>query len=85
MVALVAYFVGGFLVGLISPGRTFAEPAASTAVVAFPTAFVLHQGQTVKVWPGFLYVMMAALGIVFALIGAYYGERAQLGPAAVRD
>lgn len=86
MVALVAYFVGGLLVGLVSPGRTFAEPAVATALVAGPVAFFLHQGQTVKVWPAFLYVLMGALGVVFALIGAYYGERAQVGAAEpVRD
>jgi hypothetical protein len=81
MVALVAYWGAGFLVGLISPGRTFAEPAVATVFVAGPTAVLLHQGQTVKVWPFFVYVLMAALGVLFALIGAYFGERAQDGPA----
>jgi len=30
--------------------------------------------------PSFLYIIMAAIGVLFTLIGAYLGERIQLGP-----
>ncbi len=84
LLSIPIWFFGGLLVGLISPGRTFAEPATAVLFVAAPTAFLLHQGQTVKTMPTFLYVLFSALGILFALVGAYAGERIQLGepPAA---
>jgi hypothetical protein len=67
-------------VGLISPGKTFIEPVVATFLIAMPTAFLLFQSQTVKTMPAFRYVLMSALGVLFALIGAYVGERIQMGP-----
>jgi hypothetical protein len=75
------WFVSGMLVGLISPGRTVLEPVVATFLVAMPTAFLLFNGQTVKVMPAFMYVLMSALGVLFALIGSYVGERIQVGPS----
>jgi hypothetical protein len=75
------WFVGGVIVGLISPGRTFLEPVIGSFVVAIPTTYLLVQSQTVRVLPTFLYVVMAAIGVLFTLIGSYLGERIQLGPA----
>jgi hypothetical protein len=69
-------------VGLISPGRTFAEPVVAAFLVALPTAFLLFQGQTVKTMPLFMYVLFSALGLLFTLVGAYTGERIQLGSEA---
>ena len=80
MLAIPIWFVSGMLVGLISPGRTVAEPVVATFLVAMPTAFLLFSGQTVKVMPAFMYVLMSALGILFSLIGAYVGDRIQVGP-----
>jgi hypothetical protein len=74
------WFLGGLLVGLISPGRTFLEPVIGSFVVAIPTTYLLVQSQTVRTMPTFLYVVMAAIGVLFTLIGAYTGERVQLGP-----
>ena len=53
---------------------------AITFIVAIPCTFLLVQSQTVRTMPTFLYVIMAAIGIMFTLIGAYIGERIQLGP-----
>ncbi len=49
-------------------------------VVAIPTTFFLIDSETVRTLPTFLYVIMAAIGVLFTLIGAYIGERIQLGP-----
>jgi len=49
-------------------------------IVAIPTTFFLVQNQTVRMLPTFLYVIMASIGVLFTLIGAYIGERIQLGP-----
>jgi hypothetical protein len=80
MMSIPIWAVGGALVGLISPGRTFAEPVAAAFLVALPTAFLLFQGQTVKTMPIFMYVLFSALGVLFTLVGTYAGERIQLGP-----
>ena len=82
MLAIPIWFVSGMLIGLISPGRTVLEQVVATFLVAMPTAFLLFNGQTVKVMPAFMYVLMSALGILFALIGSYVGERIQVGPTA---
>jgi hypothetical protein len=82
MLAIPIWFVSGMLVGLISPGRTVAEPVVATFLVAMPTAFLLFTGQTVKTMPAFMYVLMSALGVLFAMIGSYAGERIQVGPSA---
>jgi len=80
VVSIPVWFLGGMLVGLISPGKTFLEPVVAVFLVALPTAFLLFQSQTVKTMPTFMYVLMSALGVLFTLIGAYIGERIQMGP-----
>jgi hypothetical protein len=79
-VCVPVWFVGGLLVGMISPGRTFIEPVVASFIVAIPTTFLLVDSQTVRTLPTFLYVIMAAIGVLFTLIGASIGERIQLGP-----
>jgi MFS family permease len=79
-VCIPIWFLGGLLVGMISPGRTFIEPVIASFLVAIPATYFLHASQTVRTLPGFLYVILAAIGLMFTLIGAYIGERIQLGP-----
>jgi len=81
MVSIPVWFFGGMLIGLVSPGRTFIEPMIAVFLVAMPTAFILYSNQTVKTMPVFMYVLLSALGVLFTLIGAYVGERVQMGPA----
>ena len=80
LVCIPVWFVGGLLVGMISPARTFIEPMVASLLVAMPTTFLLVQSQTVRTMPTFLYAILGAIGILFTLIGAYIGERIQLGP-----
>ncbi len=74
------WFVGGMLVGMISPGRTFLEPFIASFIIAIPTVLYLFKSQTVFTLPPFLYVVLGGIGVLFALIGSYLGERIQLGP-----
>jgi len=74
------WFVGGLLIGMISPGRTFIEPVVAALFVAIPTVIYLWFFQTVRVLPGFMYGIMAMIGVMFTLIGSYLGERIQMGP-----
>jgi hypothetical protein len=80
LVCIPVWFLGGLLVGMISPGRTFVEPAVASLLVAIPSTFLLIQSQTVRTMPVFLYLIFAGIGILLTLIGAYIGERIQLGP-----
>jgi hypothetical protein len=80
LMCIPVWFLGGLLVGMISPGRTFIEPAVASMLVAIPTTFLLIQSQTVRTMPVFLYLIFACIGILLTLIGAYIGERIQLGP-----
>lgn len=79
-ICIPVWFVGGLLVGMISPGRTFIEPVVASFIVAIPTTYLLLESQTVRTMPGFLYAIMAVIGMLFTLIGSYIGERIQLGP-----
>ena len=80
VVTIPVWFVGGMLLGMISPGKTFIEPVIASFLVAMPTVFYLAQSQTVRTMPLFMYVIMAGIGVLFTLIGAYLGERIQMGP-----
>ncbi len=80
IVAIPVWFVGGMLLGMISPGKTFVEPVVAAFLVAIPTIFYLFRSQTVRTMPLFMYVIMAAIGVLFTLIGSYIGERIQMGP-----
>jgi len=80
VVAIPVWCAGGILVGLVSPGRTFIEPVVSAFLIALPTAIWLARSQTVKTMPSFMYILLAAVGVLFTLVGSYIGERIQLGP-----
>lgn len=80
LVSIPVWFVGGLLIGMISPGRTFLEPVIAAIFVAIPTVLFLYFFQTVRLLPSFMYVIMAAIGVMFTLIGSYLGERIQMGP-----
>ncbi len=80
LVSIPVWFLGGLLIGMISPGRTFIEPVVAALFVAMPTVIYLWYSQTVRVLPGFMYVIMALIGVMFTLIGSYLGERIQMGP-----
>ncbi|MFO0611051.1 MAG: hypothetical protein U0414_00590 [Polyangiaceae bacterium] len=80
LVSIPVWFVGGLLIGMISPGRTFVEPVIAALLVAVPTVGYLFATQTVKTLPLFMYIIMGCIGVLFTLIGAYLGERIQMGP-----
>lgn len=80
LVSVPVWFLGGLLIGMISPGRTFVEPVVAALLVAFPTVTHLFYTQTVRTLPWFMYAIMALIGVMFTLIGSYLGERIQMGP-----
>jgi hypothetical protein len=80
IISIPVWFIGGLLLGMISPGKTFIEPVVAAFLVAIPTVFYLARSQTVRVMPLFMYIILAAIGVMFTLIGSYIGERIQMGP-----
>lgn len=84
MIALPVWFVGGVLLGMISPGKRVLEPVIATLLVAGPTVWHLMRTQTVRTLPLFMYVILAFIGILFTMIGSYLGERIQMGPPPKR-
>lgn len=80
IVAIPVWFIGGCLLGMISPGKTFIEPVVAAFLVAIPATFYLKNTETVRTMPLFMYLLLAAIGVMFSLIGTYLGERIQMGP-----
>ena len=80
IVCVPVWFLGGLLVGMISPGKTFTEPVVASFFVAIPTVFYTVVTRTRDFTPVFMFIIMAAVGVLFTLIGSYIGERIQMGP-----
>jgi DNA-directed RNA polymerase subunit RPC12/RpoP len=80
LMSIPIWFIGGLLVGLISPGKTFIEPVVAAFLIALPTVYYLVRSETVRTLPVFMYVIMSLIGVLFSLVGAYIGERIQMGP-----
>lgn len=85
MVSLGIWFLGGILVGFISPGKTFLEPAAGALVAVVPTVWYLVQNTPSApehLGGGFqltmpAYVIGGLLGGMISLFGAFVGEKLQ--------
>ena len=85
LVSLAVWFAGGLLVGFLSPGKTFYEPAVGALLAVVPTIFYLikttpaapeHLGGGFQV-SILTYVVMGLMGGMISLFGAFLGERAQ--------
>lgn len=78
LISVVAWFVGGAVVGVISPGRTFFEPAVGALIAVVPTvAWLVHIDELYDV-PMLFYVVGGLIGVMMTLFGAFLGERAQM-------
>jgi hypothetical protein len=78
MISAAVWFVGGVVVGFISPGRTFIEPAVGAVFAAFPTvAYLMHIDVVYKL-SLLAYIIGGLIGIMITLFGAFLGEKAQM-------
>ncbi|HJL19577.1 MAG TPA: zinc finger Ran-binding domain-containing protein [Sandaracinaceae bacterium LLY-WYZ-13_1] len=85
MISLGLWFLGGIIVGFISPGKTFLEPAVGALVAVVPTVWWLvdktpagpeHLGGGFQLtMPA--YVIGGLLGGMISLFGAFLGEKIQ--------
>lgn len=84
------WFLGGIMVGWISPGKTFFEPAVGAILAVFPTVAYLMWAtpqvpadRIAQLGTGFqastmTYVVGGMVGVMVALFGAFLGERLQV-------
>ncbi|MEZ4254279.1 MAG: zinc ribbon domain-containing protein [Polyangiales bacterium] len=82
-ISAAVWFVGGGIVGFISPGKTFFEPVVGAMLAVGPT--IVYLIQVSEVYPITLLsaVVSAALGVMITLFGAFIGEYAQRQQAGV--
>lgn len=73
------WFVGGIVVGAISPGKTFVEPAVGALLAVVPTIAYLMWIADVYQLSVLAYVIGGLLGVMATLFGAFLGEKIQMG------
>lgn len=80
LISVAVWFAGGIVVGLISPGKTFVEPAVGALLAALPTIAYLAVVTPAGFQPPMLaYIILSMLGVMLSLLGAFVGERVQMG------
>lgn len=78
MLSVMIWFVGAAAVGVISRGRTFAEPAVGALFAVIPTIAYLTRITPEGFQPSLMaYIAGALLGVMIALFGALLGEKIQ--------
>lgn len=78
-ISVVVWFFGGIVVGFISPGKTFVEPAVGALIAVVPTIAYLMFITPDGFEPTFLaYLVGGILGAMISLFGAFIGEKAQM-------
>jgi hypothetical protein len=79
MLSVLVWFLGGIAVGVISPGKTFVEPAAGALIAVAPTIGYLAWSTPDGFQPSMLaYIVTALLGVMISLFGAFIGEKVQM-------
>jgi len=79
MISVVVWFVGGIVVGAISPGKTFVEPAVGALIAVVPTIGFLMVITPEGFDPSLIaYIVGGLLGVMISLFGAFIGEKIQM-------
>ena len=79
MLSVPVFFVAGVVLGMISPGKTFVEPAAGSMLAAAPTLALVAVRTPEGFEPTVLaYIVCAVMGEMMALFGAFVGEKIQM-------
>jgi len=81
-ISVLIWFFGGMVMGFISPGKTFLEPAVGAAIAVVPTITYQRAITPEGFEPSMLaYIVAGILGIMISLFGAFIGERIQMASA----
>lgn len=79
MISVVVWFAGGIVVGAISPGKTFLEPAVGALMAVVPTVGFLMLITPEGFDPSLIaYIVGGLLGVMISLFGAFIGEKVQM-------
>jgi hypothetical protein len=86
MLSVPIAFVGGVVMGAISPGKTFVEPAVGAMLASVPMIAIISAITPDGAFQPTLlaYVICATMGIMMALFGAFLGEKIQMGGGSSR-
>jgi hypothetical protein len=81
LIAVAVCFCGGIVVGRVSPGKTFVEPAVGALIAVVPTvSYVAMTTPSGPFQPPVLaYVVLSLFAVMMALFGAFLGEKIQMG------
>lgn len=85
LVSFIVWFTGGTIVGWLSPGKTFLEPAFGALLALVPTIYWIIQttpGAPPELELGFQlsplsYMIGGLIGVMLSLFGAFLGEKIQ--------
>lgn len=78
VISIPIWFVGGIIVGRLSPGRTFLEPAVGAILACIPTvAYILYITAEGFMPSALELIVLGAMGVMISLFGAFLGEKLQ--------
>lgn len=82
LISSLTWFIGGIVVGFVSPGRTFIEPAIAAVIAAIPTISYLMWRTPGSPGDGFdpslmAYTVGGLIGVMVSLFGGFVGEKIQ--------
>ncbi len=81
-ISMGVWFVGGMIVGFVSPGKTFLEPAVGALLAMVPTILWLMHIADVYQLSMLAYTVGGLIGVFVTLFGAFLGERLQMGTSS---
>lgn len=78
VISIPIWFVGGIIVGRLSPGRTFIEPMIGAILACIPTVAYIMWITAEGFMPSMLeLVMLGGMGVMISLFGGFLGEKLQ--------
>ncbi|MEM9072208.1 MAG: zinc-ribbon domain-containing protein [Myxococcota bacterium] len=78
LISAAVWFVGGAVVGLISPGKTFIEPAVGALLAVVPTLLWLNHIADVYQLSLLANIVGGMIGVMVTLLGGFLGEKLQM-------
>jgi hypothetical protein len=85
VISAAVWFAGGILVGVMSPGKTFVEPAVGALLAVPPTILYLSHIADVYQLSELAYIVGGLLGVMMTLFGAFLGEKLQVSLAGEKS
>lgn len=78
LISAAVWFVGGGIIGWISPGKTFIEPAVGALIAVVPTLIYLNSIADVYELSPLANVVGGMIGVMVTLLGSFLGEKVQM-------